>query len=229
MEDKEQARPLAFGSPNVYGVATPAGGDQESGQMPRKRVCNRCCAFWCCGCCSATVIILGVTILVLALTVFQIKDPTVTMNGLHVDHLFVPGIGSFDNPVSVNATLTADISVKNPNVASLRFQNSTTDFYYNGSTVGVAYAPEGYVRRYRTARMNVTVDVLTDRVVLETNGTASAIIDGGLNMSSYTDIAGRVNVLGIYKQNLDIQLNCTFILDVLESTITNRVCHTTVR
>ncbi|KAG0485746.1 hypothetical protein HPP92_009825 [Vanilla planifolia] len=91
----------------------------------------------------------GVTILVFCLTVFQIKDPTVTMNGLHVDHLFVPGIGSFDNPVSVNATLTADISVKNPNVASLRFQNSTTDFYYNGSTVGWRMRPEGGPRDQR--------------------------------------------------------------------------------
>ncbi|KAG0486711.1 hypothetical protein HPP92_008806 [Vanilla planifolia] len=79
----------------------------------------------CCGCCGATVLLLGVTILVLALTVFKVKDPEV-MNNLHLDRLFVPGIGTPENPISVDATLTADISIKNPNVASFRFRNSTT-------------------------------------------------------------------------------------------------------
>ncbi|KAL0905508.1 hypothetical protein M5K25_023932 [Dendrobium thyrsiflorum] len=218
MEDKDQAIPLA-----------PPTRDEESAiQSPRHRHRHRHrptrrCALWCCGICGSTLVVLGVTILILALTVFKIKDPEMTMNNIYINRLFVPGLGTLENPsVSVNATLTADISIKNPNVASFRFRNSTTEFFYGEETVGVAYAPDGNVRAYRTARMNVTVDVLADRVVLDTNATGSAVFDGAVNMSSYTDIAGRVNVLGVYKLNMDIHLNCTFTLEVYQRAISNK-------
>ncbi|KAG0484958.1 hypothetical protein HPP92_009037 [Vanilla planifolia] len=176
--EKGQVRSFSFASPTVHPIT-----DVESGRNgPRRRsphdyLPTRRSKLCCCGCCGATVLLLGVTILVLALTVFKVKDPEVTMNNLHLDRLFVPGIGTPENPISVNATLTADISIKNPNVASFRFRNSTTEFFYEGVTVGAAYAPDGYVKARRTARMNVTVDVMTDRVVLDTNATAAVVVE----------------------------------------------------
>lgn len=175
-------------------------------------------------------VVLGVTVLVLFLTVFKIKNPEMTLNGIHIDQLFVPGLGTIGDPtISVNATLTADISIKNPNIASFRFWNSTTDFFYDDVTVGYGYAPDGSVKALHSVRMNVTVDVLADRVLVDTNATGSAVFNGGMNMSSYTDISGRVNVLDFYKQNFDVQLNCTFTLDVFGRTINDSNCHAEVR
>uniref|UniRef100_J3L3U4 Late embryogenesis abundant protein LEA-2 subgroup domain-containing protein n=2 Tax=Oryza brachyantha TaxID=4533 RepID=J3L3U4_ORYBR len=117
------------------------------------------------------------------------------------------------HPLSVNATLNADISIKNPNVASFRFGRSETDFYYAGETVGVAYAPDGEVGADRTVRMNVTLDVLADRVSRNVNAT-DLILGQDYNLTSYTEISGRVDVLGIYKRDLDIKMNCSITLEV---------------
>ncbi|CAD5174116.1 late embryogenesis abundant protein At1g64065 [Musa acuminata AAA Group] len=210
--EEEQVKPIMLHSPSIV----PVGDDEEAASRWRsiQYLHKRRCALCCCGCCGATVVILGITILILSLTVFKVKDPTLTMNSLTLD-TFRVGPGTLDNLVLFNATLVADISIKNPNVASFRFDNSTTDFYYAGETVGVAYAPQGKVSAHRTARMNVTVDVLTDRVVKQMNITTEAWTAGTeLNLTSFTDIKGRVNVLGVYKRDIEVMLNCSMTLEL---------------
>jgi hypothetical protein len=167
---EDSTRPLAVASPTVHPEVTHGGaGDEEEVATTRRwrsmqYLRKRRCAIWCCGCCATTVVLLGIVVLVLALTVFKVKDPVLTMNSVTLEG--VDGdLGTEErHPVSVNATLSADISIKNPNVASFRFARSETDFYYAGETVGVAYAPDGEVGADRTVRMNVTLDVLADRI-----------------------------------------------------------------
>ncbi|XP_062206780.1 uncharacterized protein LOC133908673 [Phragmites australis] len=216
-EKHEPMRPLALPSPTVHPATTNDAADEEAAattrrwrsmQYLRKRRCLLCC----CGCCTTSVVILGIVILVLALTVFRVKDPILTMNRVTLEG--VDGdLGTQQHPVSVNATLNADISIKNPNVASFRFARSETDFYYAGETVGVAYAPDGEVGADRTLRMNVTLDVLADRISPNVNIT-DLIFGQDYNLTSYTEITGRVNLLGIYKRDLDIKMNCSITLEV---------------
>ncbi|XP_008805649.2 late embryogenesis abundant protein At1g64065-like [Phoenix dactylifera] len=228
--EEDQAKPLAHPPSPATPFNGSIGSDEEessrwkSSQYLRKR---RCLLF-CCGCCSAAVILLGVTILVLALTVFKIKDPSLTMNAIHVHGLDV-GSGT-DDSVSVNATLIADVSIKNPNVASFGFDSSVTEFYYEGKTVGVAHAPGGHVSSGRTVRMNVTVEVLADEVAGLPNVTGTVLFGGTVNVTSHTDLKGRVDVLGIYRRDLDVTLNCTMTLDLSlrEQDLKNRVCLATV-
>ncbi|XP_062186036.1 uncharacterized protein LOC133889579 [Phragmites australis] len=213
---EETARPLAIPSPTVHPATTNDAGDEEAATTGRwrsmQRLRKRRCLLCCCGCCATSVVILGIVILVLALTVFKVKDPILTMNRVTLEGVD-GGLGTQQHPVSVNATLNADISIKNPNVASFRFERSETDFYYAGETVGVAYAPDGEVGADRTVRMNVTLDVLADRI--SPNVTATDLIFGqNYNLTSYTEITGRVNVLGIYKRDLDIKMNCSIMLEV---------------
>ncbi|RCV27247.1 hypothetical protein SEVIR_5G312300v4 [Setaria viridis] len=213
---EDPTRPLAVASPTVHPEVTDGAGDEEVATTRRWRsmqyLRKRRCAIWCCGCCATTVVLLGIAALVLALTVFKVKDPVLTMNRVTLEG--VDGdLGTERHPVSVNATLSADISIKNPNVASFRFARSETDFYYAGETVGVAYAPDGEVGADRTVRMNVTLDVLADRISPNVNAT-DLIFGQDYNLTSYTEITGRVNVLGIYKRDLDIKMNCSITLEV---------------
>ncbi|CAL9116252.1 unnamed protein product [Musa textilis] len=208
-KEEQQAKPLAMSSPSV-------GADEEAATRWRsiRYLRKRRYALRCCGCCGAAVVVLGIAILILSLTVFKVKDPTLTMNSLTLDG-FNFDVGPSDDLVQLNATLVADISIKNPNVASFRFDNSTTDFYYEGKTVGVAYAPAGKVSAHRTVSMNVTVDVLTNRVARQMNITADALTSGTqLNLTSFTDINGRVNVLGVYKRDIEVTMNCSMTLEV---------------
>lgn len=227
--EKDQAKPLAYPST----PATPFNGsisdeEQSSRWKSSQYLRKRRCLLFCCGCCSSAVILLGVTILVLALTVFKIKDPNLIMNAIHVHGLDF-GLGT-DHPISVNATLTADVSIKNPNVASFGFDSSVTEFYYEGKMVGVAHAPGGHVPSGRTVRMNVTVDVLADEVVGLPNVTSTVLFGGSVNLTSHTDVKGRVDVLGIYRRNLDVTLNCTMTLDLslIEQEVKNKACTATV-
>ncbi|CAO1945049.1 unnamed protein product [Urochloa humidicola] len=218
MGKDEPTRPLAAASPTVHPSATyDVAGDEEVDTTKRWRsmqyLRKRRCALWCGGCCTSTVVLLGIAALVLALTVFKVKDPVLTMNSVTLEGVDGNLGGTARHPVSVNATLTADVSIKNPNAASFRFARSETDFYYAGETVGVAYAPQGEVGAGRTVRMNVTLDVLADRISPNINAT-DLIFGQDYDLTSYTEITGRVSVLGIYKRDLDIKMNCSITLEV---------------
>ncbi|KAJ6853908.1 harpin-induced protein [Iris pallida] len=214
-ESKQQEiRPLTFPSPSL----PPPVADEEAGrrwtssQYLRKRRVLLCCG----GCCGATVLLLGFLLLILSFTVLKVRDPVLTMNSISIDNVNL-GLGTWSHPLSINATLTADISLKNPNVAAFSYDGSATEFRYYGQTVGVAYAPGGRVGADRTVRMNATLDVMVDRIG-STNATANVADGRKLNLTSYTDISGRVNVAGVYKRDLDVVLNCTMTLDLNSQT-----------
>ncbi|XP_042449229.1 uncharacterized protein LOC122034171 [Zingiber officinale] len=126
--------------------------DQEAAAACRWRSAHylrrRRCAFWCCGCLGAAVTVRCV--LALALTLFKVKDPELTINSLSL----AGSRFAVDNGVLsiflFNFTFEADVSIKNPDVASFRFGSSVTTFFYEETTVGVAYALGG--RRGRTGR-----------------------------------------------------------------------------
>ncbi|MQL82906.1 hypothetical protein Taro_015380 [Colocasia esculenta] len=242
MSEKEKVKPLVRGdslrvTASETAVSAEAAGDVEVARRdkPSKR---RRCAVRCCACCGVTVVVLGLLVLILALTVFKVKDPSMTMNSVSVDGVQVD-LGEQERPVSINATVNADISIKNPNAASFRFRNSTTEFYYKEQKVGVAYAPSGNARAHRTVRMNVTVDVFADRAVPAafpnlTLGLGFLLAGNpvDIDLRSYTAVKGRVSVWGIYKRNLDIRMNCTMTLVFVynqSQEVTNKVCKATVK
>ncbi|CAN6346102.1 unnamed protein product [Urochloa humidicola] len=220
-EDKgDPARPLALPSPTVHPASAHDAEEEEAAQTAtgwrstqylRKR---RRCVLCCCGCCVTTAVIVGVIVLVLALTVFKVKDPRLTMNNVWLTAISSgPGSGGIASPVATNATIVADVSIKNPNAAAFKFSRSETDVYYKGQTVSVAYAPAGTARAHRTLRMNVTVDLLADRLTRVMNGTG-LVFGQEYDIDTYTEINGRVNVLGIVKKHVGIKLNCSIVIEV---------------
>ncbi|KAF2313393.1 hypothetical protein GH714_010740 [Hevea brasiliensis] len=130
-ETTEQAKPLA---PSAFQSLS----DEEEALSTQLKLHQRKC-IKCCGCFIAFLLILAVTVLVLFFTVFHIKDPVVRMNTLTLDlePLLLPN-GSFSSRTDTNVTLLADISVKNPNFASFKFNNGTTTVLYGGTVVGEA-------------------------------------------------------------------------------------------
>jgi hypothetical protein len=74
----EATRPLAIPSPAVHPATTDEAEAATTGRRWRsvQYLRRRRCALWCCGCCASTVVVLGIVALVLALTVFRVKDPS---------------------------------------------------------------------------------------------------------------------------------------------------------
>ncbi|KAK1282118.1 hypothetical protein QJS10_CPB22g00020 [Acorus calamus] len=222
MVDQDQVKPLA---PANERALSPTMVDQyAAGSLYRRHRRSVLCG----GCCLSTLVIVGVVVLILALTVFKVKDPELTLNSITIDNLNVDPLTS-NSLVSVNATLRTDVSIKNPNHASFRFGNSTTNFYYEGDTVGVAYAPSGKASAQKTLRMNVTVNVLIDQVASDSR-LRRDLLNGSVNLTSYTELGGRVNVLGIVKKHIDIALNCSMTMDLslTHQDINTNDCHARV-
>ncbi|URE39297.1 harpin-induced protein 1 domain containing protein [Musa troglodytarum] len=226
-EKKEQTKPVAVSSPSADATDEAA----AIGRLPARRLRKRRCALFCFLCWAASAVMVGVVVLVLSFTLFKVKDPTLTMNSLVIERIDLDFGTDRSRPLSINATLDADISIENPNMASFRFGNCTTDFYYSGETVGVAYAPFGKVPAHRTVRLGVRVDVFVDRVATQLNLTMGILTGNQLRLRSYTDIRGRVSVLGVYKRDIELMLNCSIAMEVsiAEQQITGTDCLATVK
>ncbi|XP_030547982.1 late embryogenesis abundant protein At1g64065 [Rhodamnia argentea] len=175
----------------------------------------------CCGCIIAFMLILAVVIIILAFTVFRVKEPVIKMNEVTVTRLELVN-GTVPKP-GVNMSLIADVSVKNPNAASFKYSNTTTTLYYHGTVVGEARGPPGKSRAWRTMRMNISVDIITDSLLSNPNLKTDTKL-GLLPMSSYSRIPGRVNMLNIVKKHVIVKMNCTMTVNISSRAIQEQKC-----
>ncbi|XP_009334495.1 late embryogenesis abundant protein At1g64065 [Pyrus x bretschneideri] len=178
----------------------------------------------CCGCVSAVFLIIAVTAIVLGFTVFHVKDPKIKMNEVTVQRLELAN-GTLRS--DTNITLLADVSVKNPNVASFKYSNATTLVYYSGTEVGEGRTPAGVAKARRTSRMNVTVDIVP-RKILGVPGLMREVASGELTMTTYTRIQGKVKVVMV-KKNVVVELNCTVRYNFSSGEIQREDCKRRVR
>lgn len=217
MTEREQVRPLAPAADR------PSSDDDEVAltlKKLRRRKFVRCC-----GCVTVLLLIQAVVIIILVLTVFRVKDPIIKMNGVTVTKLDLinnNGTNPMPRPGS-NMTLIADVSVKNPNVASFKYSNTSTTLYYHGTMVGEARGPPGRAKAQRTMRMNITVDIIADQILASPNLNAD-LTSGVLTMSSYSRIGGRVNILNIIKKHVTVRMNCSMTVNISSQAIQNQVC-----
>ncbi|KAF6154553.1 hypothetical protein GIB67_027826 [Kingdonia uniflora] len=191
-EHDHEDRPLAPASGKIHS-------DEEEMTNKLKNISGRRC-IKCCGCCTALIVILAVVIIVLTFTLFQVKNPDIKMNSFTITNIKLNG-SSLDP--TVNITMIADISVKNPNIASFIYKNSTTILYYRGNTVGEVQIPQGQSKARRTQRMNVTGELITAKLISDSN-LANDVDSGLLGMSTYTRIGGRDDLAKVYHSDKEI-------------------------
>jgi len=219
MADKEQVRPLAPAS------IRPSSDDEEAALYIKKLHRKKCIK--CCGCVLALLVIQIVVVVILIFTVFKVKDPIMSLNGVTVDKLELINGTTIPKPGS-NMSLTADVSVKNPNVVSFKYPNTTTALYYRGMMIGEARGPPGKSKARRTTRMNVTVDVVMDNLISNPN-LQSDMSSGILTMSSFTRVRGRVKMFNIIKKHVVVRMNCTISINITSRAIQDQKCKKKVK
>ncbi|XP_027907504.1 late embryogenesis abundant protein At1g64065 [Vigna unguiculata] len=213
MVDREQARPLA------PAIERPSSEEDETSlhtkKQAHKKLIKRC------ACPLIFLLLLAIVIIVLIFTVFRVKDPVITMNGVTITKL------ELSNTMALrtrsNMSLVADVSVKNPNVASFRYSNTTTSLFYHGVMVGEARGPPGRAKARRTMRMNVTIDVITDRVV-STPGFTMDLGSGLMTMSSFSRVPGQVKILNLIKRHVVVKMNCSTTFNISSQAILEQRC-----
>lgn len=80
--------------------------------------------------CVSAVVVVDVVVLALALTVFKVKQPRLAVNNVWLTAI------SAGPRVAANATLTADVSIENPNPNAAAFRFSRTESPRRMSTTG---------------------------------------------------------------------------------------------
>ncbi|XP_014515388.1 late embryogenesis abundant protein At1g64065 [Vigna radiata var. radiata] len=213
MVDREQARPLA------PAIERPSSEEHDSSLHPKtqahKKLIKRC------ACPLISLLLLAILIIVLIFTVFRVKDPVITMNGVRITKLELSNTMTLQT--RANMSLVADVSVKNPNVASFRYSNTTTSLYYRGVMVGEARGPPGRAKARRTIRMNVTIDVITDRVVSSPDFTTD-LGSGLMTMSSFSRVPGQVKILNLFKRHVVVKMNCSTTFNISTQAIKEQSC-----
>ncbi|CAN0825068.1 hypothetical protein LINGRAHAP2_LOCUS290 [Linum grandiflorum] len=211
MDKSDQTRPLAHISDirrHVSDEEEPAA-ESENNRLPGNHKCIKCC-----GCFSAGFLLLAAVLLILSFTVFHVKDPIIRVNGISVGRQLAS---------SSNVSMVALVTVKNPNAASFRYGNTTTEVYYRGVSVGEVHGPPGSVGARRTVSMNVTVDISTGRV-MESPDFGADFGSGVLNLETWSRIPGRMKVAGIVKRHVTVQLNCSVSVDVTNWSFRGEKC-----
>jgi len=213
MAETDQARPLA--PVRVH----PRSDDEEKAlkTMNRRRKIKLC------GCVTAILLLLLVIVIViLAFTVFKVKDPKVTTNEIQLTNFDVNLVQIPTPQVKINMTMVVNMSIKNDNIASIKLGNSTTTVYYRGITVADAVIPPGLVKAKKTTRLNVTIEVMADRLVSSPN-LLGDVHQGEMVMNTYSEIPGRVKILFI-KKHVEMKMNCTMTINISKRAIQDMIC-----
>ncbi|KAJ4962275.1 hypothetical protein NE237_022214 [Protea cynaroides] len=173
-----------------------------------------------------TLLFVFLLLMILGLTIFKGKEPTITVDSVTVKNLQY----SLEPPPKIkaylNATLLLDMSVYNPNKASFKYGNSSANIDYNGELVGEAMIPAGDIPSDGTVEIITTVTIMADRLLSDSNF-YSDMVYGSIPFSVYTRISGKVKIL-IFKKHIDTHTSCYIALNIRTGNVTDTQCSSKV-
>ncbi|XP_004503662.1 late embryogenesis abundant protein At1g64065-like [Cicer arietinum] len=214
--EREQFKSIA---PNFISLSThfssPSAENQQQHMSEQQTIRIKKCIRWC-GCITALFLLFVVIIIVLAFTVYNVKEPEVRMNGVTL----ISGNFSVNSNVNDNVTILADISVKNTNSFTFKYKAVRTHVYYNGVEIGGGLTPAGKSKARRTSRFNATMEIIAAKLVNNPKWIID-LRDQALNISSYTKMDGKVKILNLFKRKVGVELNCTSQYNITTGLITH--------
>lgn len=168
--------------------------------------------------CGVSSVLIAAGTLSVALTVYRVRAPVMIMNAISLED---PGTTA--SPAVL--TVVADVSVTNPNAASLRYGPTETTVFYRGRLVGRAAGPPGTAPARRTVRMNVTVGLAVGSLLAQPGFLRDAVGGGAVEVATCTTVRGRVAVLGgAVRRRVALEMNCTAAVSVADMAIREQSC-----
>jgi hypothetical protein len=176
--------------------------------------------------CGIISILIGAASLAVTLTVYRVREPVMKMNAICVkDPGATVASSSASSTPLLSLTVVADVSVKNPNAASLRYGATETSVYYRARQVGEALGPPGTAPARRTVRLNVTVDVAVGALLGDPAFLEDVVAAGAVVVATATRVRGRVAVLGgLVHRRVVLEINCTPTVAVADMSISDQRC-----
>ncbi|XP_074270466.1 late embryogenesis abundant protein At1g64065 [Silene latifolia] len=187
-----------------------------SPKNPKPNSTRRCC--WLLFFLGALLTLIILIVIILIFTVFKVKNPIMTINKIRLGSGNATGLSLAPGS---NITMFVETSVKNPNLGAFAFHNTTSTIFYGGIMVGQAYGPPGLARAQKSISMNITVELVTGKLLSAPN--LSRDLGSGLfTMDSNTVAPGKVKL--IIKKRVVVEMNCTVTFNITSQAIVDQKC-----
>ncbi|XP_065853111.1 uncharacterized protein [Euphorbia lathyris] len=196
--------------------------DEELQSLPKPKSKHRRRNI-CLGVTVAVIVLIVLIIVILAFTVFKAKEPKTSVESITVENLKM-SLDVARLGVDLNITLGVDLSVKNPNKVGFKYKNGSALLNYRGELVGEVPIPAGKIGSDETRPMNVSVTVMADRLISNSQ-LYSDVISGVLMFNSLVKLSGKVSILKIFKVSVDTTTNCDFTVFVSNQTVGDQNCN----
>ncbi|KAK9151873.1 hypothetical protein Syun_010182 [Stephania yunnanensis] len=177
----------------------------------------------CSGVSALIFITITSTFVILFFTVFKPRDPQVFLHDITVKNINF----SFFPALSLNATATLVVTIRNQNYGSFRYNTSTAYIYYHGDLVADAPVKPDEVpaRKYHNVSTTVTIDgakviANPDFLIEYKNGT--------LTLTSSMALEGKVRVFKVFKHHAVVHSTCEIFVFVKTQTV-GSVCHSKLK
>ena len=186
---------------------------------PRKRKGLKVC----CTCFIVTVLILVIVIVTLSQTIFKFRDPEITLSSVKFVGIKIDFTKPF-NPAAVNASLSANMNVRNPNRYNFKFGNSTIHVVYHEVMVGNISLPAGEIRARKAVDLPALVTVGSLHLGASVGNLSTDLQKDILPFSMSAMIPGRVNVVNLFKHHVQLEYHCDVSFWISNSTIRDYLC-----
>ncbi|KAL2610869.1 hypothetical protein R1flu_022561 [Riccia fluitans] len=190
-------------------------------KVPRPFYRKRSCQIWC-GVTTALLLVLVILILILSFTVFKAKNPRITVTGMTLQ-TFSANVDPSLSSVHLDVSLQLNVSVRNPNIASFKYENSSTFLFYRGKEVGSAAIPAGEVKAKQTVRFSTFLEIQALDIMIDANLT-SDLAANIIPVSTYASIQGRLNVINVFKRHAVSTTECTANIFITNTTLRDFNC-----
>ncbi|CAJ2650990.1 unnamed protein product [Trifolium pratense] len=171
----------------------------------------------CCGVTTIFLIVVLVILLVLFLTDFKRKDPTITLQSVKFGRFHIGALPNLD----LNLSLAIVVNVDNPNHGSFTYHNSTAYLNYRGRLLAEAPLPQDTIPARKSHNISTIVNVYVD--IAEVPDLISDFFSNYINFTSTTTLVGKVKILKFIKIKATSYSTCYIIVHIPDRSV-NSTC-----
>ncbi|RWR93426.1 late embryogenesis abundant-like protein [Cinnamomum micranthum f. kanehirae] len=153
--------------------------------------------------CVVLTLIIIVVLVVLFFSILMLKRPKVQPQPAILLNIDV----QLSYPIKLNVSLGLDVTIKNPNYGSFKYENGTTYLYYHGKVVADAPIESGVIPARTTQNISTVVELMADQLSSSPYflGDLSA---GFLNFTASSTLHGKASFLNILKIQATSMTEC---------------------
>ncbi|KAL3521583.1 hypothetical protein ACH5RR_019732 [Cinchona calisaya] len=215
MADYEHRATYPLAPANAYSRSHDAESDSEySAELRRKKRMKYLLYF------VLFVIFQTGVIAIFTLTIMKVRTPKFRVQSATFNNF---NVGTQASP-SFDISMNAQISIKNANFGTFKYQNTTMNFFYGGNPVGQAVIPKSSVGWRSNKKINVVVNLSSANLQTANSQLGTDLSNQILPLTSQADLSGKVTLTFIFKKKKATKMDCSMEIMTASRQLANIVC-----